>query len=173
MEAPAITGSTKLGIDDFLRARWNRGTLYVFAIALLFVIAIDIYLTRPLFALTPDALETWTPIGWSVAAVIGLWTVLITLVSVAYGLRLSGAQRTVTYGFGPEAVSARDGTGTASTIPWSIVRRITESGRAFRLTLRPMRVVYIPKRAFAAADIAPLRALFRDKLAKRAALKAG
>jgi YcxB-like protein len=170
MDASVIAGSARLGVGDLIRARWNRVTVFVLAGALAFLVAYDIWATRPEWAPTPDALRTWEPLGWSVSAVLALWFAAVLAVGTLYGLRLSVEQRTLTYALDAEAIRAHDATGTGSAIAWSVVRRVSEGAWAFRLYLRPIRVLYLPKRAFAAQDLDVLRALFRDKLGMRAKL---
>ena len=173
-DARAITGRVTFTVLDHLRARANRNTAGLIAVMIAIVAIIAVFengvpeLDSPV-AFVIDALA-------GVMAIAGLflaYVVFLALVIVALSSRLSKEQRNVTYELGQDSVLLRDETGATSTLPWTIVRRASESRAAFRLYLRPLRAIYFPKRAFAPQDIPALRALLSDKLGARAKLAKG
>jgi hypothetical protein len=82
--------------------------------------------------------------------------------------RFSEGQRQVTYEIDAEKLLARDAVGHITVVPWSLVRRVRESSRAFHFETMPAGSVYVPKRAFSMPALQTLKALTRVKLNKAA-----
>jgi hypothetical protein len=166
-----IRGRTIITLGDRLRALWSRTSkiaLVVFAIVVAGLTAGGQPAVR-------SALEA-AIYGVSIFSVILLMTmfwllIVIALVSALH-LYTSREQREVAYEFNDRGVIVSDATGASLSCPWSIVRNARETARAIRLDIKPMASRYIPKRAFAPADINAIRTLLTEKLGKAAKLKA-
>jgi uncharacterized membrane protein YhaH (DUF805 family) len=171
METRVIRGGTTIKLGDHLRARWNRTTKFTLAAFLVVITAIAILSGAPRFETPLEAAIYGLSLFGTVILFFLFWVALMVAIAAIFAMRLSKAQRAITYEIGPDAVSMRDETGTTVMTAWSIIRRATESSAAYRLYTRPMGMRYIPKRAFAAGDLAALRALLIEKLGTAANLR--
>ena len=63
-----------------------------------------------------------------------------------------------------DRILLRDGTGTMIDIPWSQVRRVTETRSGLSIAMRPAGARWLCKRAFTAGAIESLRRLAGAKL---------
>jgi hypothetical protein len=102
------------------------------------------------------------------AAVVGLWVVGPMLAGRRIASRFAGAEAP------PEVEYLLDATGihgSAARAEWSDVIRVDETAHAFVVSIRPGAGAYLPKRAIADADLAPLRTLFESHVGARARLR--
>jgi hypothetical protein len=78
--------------------------------------------------------------------------------------QLSEDQKRLTFEIDSETIVVRNATGAASIIPWSVIRRFSESSAGFAIQLRPAGVCWLPKRSFNTDAIESLRRLARERL---------
>ncbi|MBL6936225.1 MAG: YcxB family protein [Alphaproteobacteria bacterium] len=165
-----IRGSTTITLGDQLRARWNRSTRYatlVLAIVIAAMVAFDL---RRIDTSLDFAISVFAALT-TVLLFVGGYLLFMLIVFALLALRLSKEQRAMSYEFGPENIVMKDGTGAMTTTPWTIVRRARERKNAMTLDVKPMGFRYVPKRAFAAAELPALRALVKSKLGPLARLR--
>ncbi len=158
-------------LRDQLRATWNTRNKYALAAVTLIVAAISWHDIPHLGMSTLEVVIGTFALVTTVLMMVLLWAVIVAVAVTFTSLRQSKDQRAISYEVGADSIVVRDRTGMALTTPWTVVRRATESARAFRLELKPMGSRYIPKRAFAAADLIALRGLIGEKLGGKAKLR--
>lgn len=74
-------------------------------------------------------------------------------------LRLSPEQRQLHVAVNAERIEKRSGTGLSVAVPWGEVRSCREDGLGFAFVLRPMGVMWLPKRAFTTSALPSVRRL--------------
>ena len=82
--------------------------------------------------------------------------------------RLNKDQRTVSYKITEKFIATADAAGASNNYPWTVVKRITESGRLFIVTFNTGGERHLAKRGFSTASIMAMGKLSREKLGSRA-----
>lgn len=80
-------------------------------------------------------------------------------------LRSSAEQRQLHVAVDAERIEKRSGTGLSVAVPWREVRWCRENELGFAFGLKPMGVLWLPKRAFAPAAVASIRGFVGTKVA--------
>ena len=171
MAVRAIIGATIITLSDQYRARWTSGLKCSLAILAVIFAGMSLqYIPRSPMTPVEIAISAFAAVA-TVALFILFYLVLVILLVTLFSLRMSKEQRDISYVIDESGLVLRDKTGAAITAPWTVVRRAREDRRAFRLAMKPMGERYIPKRAFAADEVAALRALIAEKLGAKAKLR--
>jgi hypothetical protein len=167
----SIRGRTIITLGDRLRALWTRSSKIALGVFAIVIAGITVVGDRPAMGSTLDTAIYVVSILSVILLMILFW--LLIVVALISGLHryTSREQRDVAYEFNDSSLTVRDAAGASVSCPWSIVRNARETARAIRLEIRPMASRYIPKRAFAPADIVAVRVLLKEKLGKAAKLK--
>ena len=163
-----IRGRATITLGDRLRAQWTRRFKYTAAAFVIFIVGMTVFgFHVPLVGWLDVAVYAAALVVTTLLMVL-IWLMLIVIAMAIVHARTSAAQRDISYAFDDAGFTLRDATGASFSCPWSIVIRIRETSRAFRIENKPMGSRYIPKRAFGADEIVALRALLKAKLGKAA-----
>ncbi|HEX3674813.1 MAG TPA: YcxB family protein [Rhizomicrobium sp.] len=171
MESEIIRGSTVITLSDQIRASWSARSKFVLGVLMLVISAVIMFdVPREAPTIEYVAVTAITAAGTVLlfAAVLLLVRVILVLI---FRLRLGADRRDMAYEVSSDSILVRDRTGSSVTTPWSVVRRVKESRNAFRISVKPMGMRYIPKRAFSAGDLVSLRKLMVEKLSSAAKLR--
>jgi hypothetical protein len=171
----SISGSTAVTLMDQMRALFwgvSRFSRIAGVVSIIISISIIGLLLVPKVVYTTVVYSTgivrWTIEAWAVSIVFCLIWPLVTAVAHR---RLSNAQKQLSYEINLERILVRDGTGSMVSIPWSVVRRVTETKSGFSIRVRPLGARWLCKQAFTTDAIESLRRLARAKLGRNAHLK--
>lgn len=163
-----ISGRTTVTLSDHLRAAGTRRRKFTLAAVVLVIAMITISNIPSRFDTTLEIAISAVALIITVLAFVVMWLVVMVVGVAISAARLSNAQRDVTYTFDADGFAIRDAAGAAFMMPWSGIGSVRERARAFVVTFKPSGSRYVPKRAFDAEQLAPLRALLSDKLAASA-----
>jgi hypothetical protein len=145
---------------------------YVVAGILVLAVAYGTLRTRPDSVSMPMILINSAILLAAILVCGAIVAVLVAFVLAAImTVRLSKDQSVIAYRLDNAGLTMSDLNGSAGTTPWNVVKRAREDSRAFCFRLKPAGARYVPKRAFAPADIVAIRALLTEKLGKAAKLK--